>query len=81
MPLRQKPQVGPKVRVRVRVRPRVRVHPGVAVAAVQGLQLQQLQIQGPYIVELSKPYYSPVRFQFNLGYRLASACVGHIDYR
>jgi len=34
-----------------RVRPRVRVHPGVAAAAVQGLQLLQLQIQGPYIVE------------------------------
>jgi len=32
-----------------RVRPRVRVHPGVAAAAVQGLQLLQLQIQGPII--------------------------------
>ena len=36
------------VRVMVRVRPRVRVRPGVAAAAVQGLQLLQLQIQGPY---------------------------------
>jgi len=40
-----------------RVRPRVRVHPGVAAAAVQGVQLLQLQIQGPIIFVLSIPYY------------------------
>ena len=39
------------------VRPRVRVHPGVAAAAVQGLQLLQLQIQGPIILVLSVSYY------------------------
>jgi len=47
------------------VRPRVRVHPGVAAAAVQGLQLLQLQIQGPIILVLSVSYYlsiTPVDF-------------------
>jgi len=40
-----------------RVRPRVRVHPGVAAAAVQWLQLLQLQIQGPIIPVQPIPYY------------------------
>jgi len=39
------------------VEPRVRVRPGVAAAAVQGLQLLQLQIQGPYIAEDPISYY------------------------
>ena len=50
--------MGLGLRVRVRVRSRVRVHPGVAAAAVQGLQLLQLQIQGPIILVLSESYYS-----------------------
>ena len=45
----------------VRVRLRVRVHPGVAAAAVQGLQLLQLQIQGSIIFVVNSTLLTTAR--------------------